>query len=716
MQSSDFGALVSPQRYASGGLAQASQQSEARATPRNPVLGGLADLLTRARSALQVNPHQLTTLGGTTINTPSMDVGKFLLGQTPELLDDVAHGSQMFTQGPQNGRPYIPELLPAKKQQLSDAINAALNLQPLAGPALKAAKTGAKVVGAGASAFVDGMADAGTIPARSLGQAGAVRPKGGNWAGVNLDKSLSQLGTNTRPEVQAWRDNQLNRYIKTYVGTADDPLLKLEQEGKLHLTPEQLDDKARLGISKASATTRDAPPGEKIYGLNDATDGNNNFPASGNQLHRDVTGRDYRTPWENISDDTVYQRDAAGILDSVKGRNADQTPDRYKWLEKQDPNTWLLDASDIHRSLGFDHVLDFLHQSNLSPEQLKNVSVPDAVRMTSQWNAQAAKRMADDQAGAMASGTRLHKDYGDGMKWVQIGGHTAEDGLPEGLALQHEPYGSASLIDAKTGDLVSNHPDADAATQAAWKPYVDKGLDAEGNAMGHCVGGYCDDVEKGTKIYSLRDKNNQPHVTIEAKENMPSNFMGADQTEQLVDSAYTIADDYHTRLGDSNYANNHVDQNYSGSPKSMYNHYIDTYGADQQGGNRAHKIGMSILKDISPEAAADHQAFLDAQPQGLDINQIKGKQNAAPVAKYLPYVQDFVKSGKWAEVQDLENAGLHHVENLPNLTNEVPATSKYLTPEEGYDYMTGNGVSHDSAIEQAGLTHDYTPITPPDAN
>ena len=36
--------------------------------------------------------------------------------------------------------------------------------------------------------------------------------------------------------------------------------------------------------------------------------------------------------------------------------------------------------------------------------------------------------------------------------------------------------------------------------------------------MGHCVGGYCSDVVEGrSKIYSLRDKKGQPHVTIETR-------------------------------------------------------------------------------------------------------------------------------------------------------------------------------------------------------
>ena len=38
--------------------------------------------------------------------------------------------------------------------------------------------------------------------------------------------------------------------------------------------------------------------------------------------------------------------------------------------------------------------------------------------------------------------------------------------------------------------------------------------------MGHCVGGYCDDVYEGrSRIYSLRDAKGEPHVTIEVQPN-----------------------------------------------------------------------------------------------------------------------------------------------------------------------------------------------------
>lgn len=48
-------------------------------------------------------------------------------------------------------------------------------------------------------------------------------------------------------------------------------------------------------------------------------------------------------------------------------------------------------------------------------------------------------------------------------------------------------------------------------------------LDFEGQLMDHCVGSYCESVERGKSfIYSLRDPSNNPHVTMET--NSPDNF------------------------------------------------------------------------------------------------------------------------------------------------------------------------------------------------
>jgi len=76
--------------------------------------------------------------------------------------------------------------------------------------------------------------------------------------------------------------------------------------------------------------------------------------------------------------------------------------------------------------------------------------------------------------------------------------------------------------------------------------------------------------------------------------------------------------------------------------------------------------GMShVTVEVQPEGkgfeGGGSGTLADPANVHPNIIQIKGKQNRAPVDKYLPYVQDFVKSGKWGYVGDLENAGLIEV-------------------------------------------------------
>ena len=86
-------------------------------------------------------------------------------------------------------------------------------------------------------------------------------------------------------------------------------------------------------------------------------------------------------------------------------------------------------------------------------------------------------------------------------------------------------------------------------------------LDREGKLMQHCVGSYATRVQKGSVvIYSLRDKKNQPHATLEAR--------------------------------------------------------------------------------------------------GKEIFQIKGKQNEAPVEKYIPYIKEFVLKNNFDVEEDEQNIGL----------------------------------------------------------
>src|SRR6266850_5116017 len=92
-----------------------------------------------------------------------------------------------------------------------------------------------------------------------------------------------------------------------------------------------------------------------------------------------------------------------------------------------------------------------------------------------------------------------------------------------------------------------------------------------------------------------------------------------------------------------------------------------------------------------------------------NITQIKGKQNRAPSKEYLPYVQDFVRGGKWSEVGDLGNTGLfdlqapQHAADYPveKMRADFPG-QRYLSYDEGKTWL-----------EEHGYYKGQGPSTPP---
>jgi hypothetical protein len=139
--------------------------------------------------------------------------------------------------------------------------------------------------------------------------------------------------------------------------------------------------------------------------------------------------------------------------------------------------------------------------------------------------------------------------------------------------------------------------------------------------MGHCVGGYCPDVVAGnSRIFSLRDKKGEPHVTVETR---PKRMIGLSPQE-----FYNSKDVPTSLLKKINEAEFAGDLNDIGS--------------------------LDLLVQYSPE----YKAYLESLPTNQEIVQIKGKGNAKPHKKYIPHVQHFVKSGKWSHVGDITNTDL----------------------------------------------------------
>lgn len=419
------------------------------------------------------------------------------------------------------------------------------------------------------------------------GQLGAVRLRGGNMDQKTVDAELARMGHSTEhgSAVNTWLDKQMRNYLTKEYGSTTDPMLQVEKEGLLHLTPQQLEEKTQW-ISE---------------------------PDNVAAAHAKLTNEPL-TPWGRLAAENIYTEPL--WRQAVRWNPEKPMPE---WMGKADPNTpmhnleygdtgelghivdYLEAASSAHRNLvyagGPDELAKMvaervanpdwgraleMHNAGLMllPEQIAKTSVADAARKTNAWNKLLEEKMNNANAGGLNNTAVLpHKDYPEqGMRWVQLGGD-----------------------------------DKDALSAA---------LNAEGTSMGHCVGGYCDDVtDRGVKIYSLRDAKNNPHVTIEVS---PENKMDPYRWYewQPIEAKRALRD----RVWPAN-----VDD----------------------------KLIKDLIKD-SPE----YQEYM-AQPVRDSVQQIKGKQNAAPVAQYRPFVQDFIRSGDWSKVHDLDNAGFAPGEYTP---------------------------------------------------
>ena len=479
--------------------------------------------------------------------------------------------------------------------------------------------------------------------------AGVIKPVGGNWLRSSVEDSLRPLRRNTAagndpadvlrsmreytPEdiakirqtsglditgqmadlekqaaLNKWVDSNLAGYIKKQMGTAEDPVRKLAEQGIVHIPENQ------VGINRYKA------------------------PA-----HREKN----RTQQLGQSENAKAWEDASDV--AINPMQLKDVPGSYRefWMENAPQDTAISHLSGVFdtQALGFDHIMDTLRQDvasgRIRPDQLNKVSMEQAVRRTHELDQEMARRMREANIKA-TEGFPVHKDYADkGYKWIELAMPKAE--LEKGHVMG-KPSGFDDLhgvIDERTGQSVS----VGATPEEAMKLYkrterektLEDALKYEGNTMGHCVGGYCPDVVAGrSRIFSLRDAKGEPHVTIET---MPHTPTGKDVPPEIINKW----------------------NNKASFPELQKYKFLNEF-----------------LQAEHPEIHAQMQ-----QPKPDRIIQIKGKQNAKPKEDYLPFVQDFIRSGDWTDVGDLHNANMVNSNNIRKAGWDVPeGTPKYITNAE----------------------------------
>jgi len=386
--------------------------------------------------------------------------------------------------------------------------------------------------------------------------------------------------------INAWVERNLGNYIKKQMATHDDPIRKLAEQGIVHMPPEQMG----YGSSQAEGV-------RKKHGA----------PRLGQSPEAQA--------WEDATDVAMHKIPVSLIDKKPFIGKSNWEP----WMEKADPNTEVFHPTDSMHAhyLGFDHIVDVLKQDlaegRIRPEQLSKVSIEQAVRRVHEYDQAQKKKMAETALKA-TEGMPVHKEYPEGYKWIEL---AMNPELPEGYS--KTPAGT--YIDPE-GNQSIHHPNYQKLEDA---------LKYEGDTMGHCVGGYTPDVANGkSRIFSLRDEKNEPHVTIEVK---PHHVMTWDDVSMAVGPS---------------------------KASELWNEFNESGGYEK---NADREFDAFVRKKgiVGPEK----------------IKQIKGKGNAKPKKDYIPYVQDFVKSGNWSEVGDLKNTDL------------IKHEGKYLTPDEHSDWLLG---------------------------
>jgi hypothetical protein len=519
-----------------------------------------------------------------------------------------------------------------------------------------------------------------------------VKPTGGNFLTGRTEKDLQPLKRGVIDEeatrrlmgdafanermadpvnnaLNKWVDSNLTNYVKKQMGTPDDPVRKLAEQGITHkpglvdeyrIVDEALKKQRReagfpeegMGQSPtAQAWERASDDAISTHRAGDIqampekfakfTEAERNMSAARASLDRKFA--------QHIENAGLNDREKASLIRGTSFADkekmvgdTDFTKANLEFLFHQNPmmssyiaigreNPWISKVApetQVYRpftgDLGFDHIMDVLREDvtagRIRPEQLNKVSMEQAVRRTYEYDQEMAAK-ANASRAAAREGLPTYKEYPEGYKWIELN-------QPGSFAQESEAMGHS----VRGYEPPKGHPD-----------WTEGSGDAGSSGYGH--GGW-EAIKSGkAKVYSLVDSKGAPHATVEVGQR-PLNTW----------------DDVTAAVGPV-------------EAKKLWNEF------DEIGG-----FGMSDV-DSGFDLFIKQKGIKEPQK----ITQIKGKSNRAPNEEYLPYIQDFVKGGQWSDVGDLRNTGLTRKSDLidkfsPDELDAIGA-GEYLTKAEQDDLL-----------------------------
>ena len=528
------------------------------------------------------------------------------------------------------------------------------------------------------------------------------------WTEQNHPEVYKQLIGKQGTALNTFIDKKIMPYIKNEMATPDDPLRAMAEKYAVDKPVKLAEVQARIDAFAAkmeqTARERGVPVGdltsmrqqmiglEKEKALVEAREGLHFTPdeqryrfgpvVANRQKAGTSPGGMGRSPlarsWENVSDSALTV-DTAGKLLNYKSEYPETAltlNSENPWLAKVPPETKLYSPSaTLIERAGFDHLVDELRNATnpasglpanllIDPADLGKLTMPQAVDRVADINAwRATQKIEANQLLANNAATQVVKEYPEqGLKWVEL----------------RAPKDAVSTDDGFGNMSTPGYDELEAA------------LKYEGDTLQHCVGGYCQDVVEGkSRIYSLRDSKGQPRVTIEVEpDDLPKKF------SDLWDVAMK-------HVSEESPGWEHLSE--YGDPYTALKEHYGSYVEDP-------RYVIEGILEYFPEAL--DATLADINNLSPKINQIKGFRNKKPADEYLPMVQDFVKSGKWSRVDDLQNTGLVDLQQFPKRMEALGG--RYVLESDLNNYlesMPGERFQPPEGMAQGGfVSNHFDPI------
>lgn len=351
---------------------------------------------------------------------------------------------------------------------------------------------------------------------------------------------------------------------------------------------------------------------------------NEGFPEEG------VAQSDLAKLWENIADEEIDIEKQKFFVQHAEETNFPATR-RFMannpWVKDLDPETSLYSMSVLWSQdrPGFRHLID----------ELRNASNPQSgLPRELQIDPQKLDRVSVPQAVELVD--KINKWRMDNIKNLQL-----EETLKADLYKVY-PEKNYRWVQLNRPGQFAAESDAMGHSVRGYEP------PGKGGDMYYGVGGY-EAIQSGdARVYSLRDEKGQPHVTIEVEANL--------QPYPVSGEAFAMLDP---------------------QTKAQYRQYVMEW-----------RRRNPEIKELTDDDVAQALREAGVPPMGDIILQIKGKGNAMPVKKYLPFVQDFVKSGNWSQVNDLQNTGLIKIDPASDLAAKFKSEGKPVPPYVSQDELT----------------------------